>query len=115
MPKEGYTAVTISEDVMKQAQDFILKVNKEAGYKKIRNVSHFVEEAMINFAAGQAANENSEDVIGKVVKAVFEREDLLALVCRHFLEMDPEQGRAKLHKIFGKKEIQRFRKLLGGE
>jgi hypothetical protein len=116
MPKPGYKVVTIGEDVLKQAQDHIDKVNKEAGYKKIRNVSHLVEEAIISFAVNQVRKEaeSPEDLLARIVEVAWEREELVKKICQHFLDMPPEEGRRKLRKILGKKGIEETRKLLAG-
>jgi len=116
MPKPGYKVITINEDVFKEAQDYIDKVNKEAGYKKIRNFAQFMEEAVINLAVHEIRKEaeDPEEVLHKVVKIMLERDDLLKIVFRQFLEMPPEEGHFKLTRMLNKKEIQILKKLLEG-
>jgi hypothetical protein len=49
MPKKGYNVVTISENLYQKAKETMNEVNKKAGYRKFRSVSHFVEESLILF------------------------------------------------------------------
>lgn len=116
MPKPGFKVITINAGVFKEAQDYIDKVNREAGYKKIRNVAQFMEEAVINLAVHEIRKEaeSPEDVLHKVVQIMLERDDLLKTVFKEFLEIPPEEARLKLHRLLGKKDIQAFRKLLEG-
>lgn len=118
MPRKGsgHTAVTISEAVLERAHDCMDKVNKKAGYRKIRSDTQFVEEAMIHFAVHgiREEAEDPEEALHKVVQVMLERDDLLKIVFKQFLEMPPEEARVKLHRLLGKKDIQTFRKLLEG-
>jgi hypothetical protein len=58
MPKKGYKAVTISEAVYSEMNNYIDKVNKEAGYRKVRSVTQFVEETLIaRIRKGMASKE----------------------------------------------------------
>jgi hypothetical protein len=115
MPKEGYSNATISTDVMEKAKAYIEKVNEKAGYKKIRNVSHLIEEAVISFTIDQISRESqtSDEMLAKVVGIVLARDNLLGLLCKGLLEMPREEARAKLHKLLEKKDVEAFRKLLG--
>ena len=92
------------------------KVNREAGYKKIRSDTQFIEEAVINLVVHEARKEaeSPEEMLHKVVQIMLERDDLLKMVFKEFLEMPPEEAGLKLHRLLGKKDIQAFRKLLEG-
>jgi hypothetical protein len=116
MPKPGFKVITINEGVFKEAQDYIDKVNREAGYKKIRNVAQFMEEAVINLTVHEIRKEaeSPEDALHKVVKIMLERDDLLKTVFKQFLEMAPEEAHFKLTRMLNKKEIQSLKKLLEG-
>lgn len=106
--------MTIDQQVMKEAQDFIDKTNREAGYKKIRNVSHLVEEAIVSFALRQVNEGSPEELLYKVMKIAFEKDDLLKAIFKELLRMPQEEARAKLHRLLGKNEAQAFVKLLEG-
>ena len=47
MPKQGYTTITINEELHNRMKLLIEKLNERAGYKKFRSVSHFVEESIM--------------------------------------------------------------------
>lgn len=49
MPKEGYKTVTVDAKIYAKVEDEIKKANQKAGFRKYRNVSHFVEEAIMNY------------------------------------------------------------------
>jgi len=49
MPRKGYQAVTISEEVYKLVKDFIKKENEREGFRKWRSVSQFVETALMDY------------------------------------------------------------------
>ena len=49
MPKAGYKSITIDEAVYGKIETEMRKANQKAGYRKYRSVSHFVEEAIVNF------------------------------------------------------------------
>jgi len=98
---------------MKQAQEYIDKVNEKAGYKKIRSVSQFVEEAIITFAAGQLEKAELPDVVlERIVKLAFERDELAGMVLRSLVALPRDEARAKLRKVLSKKELEGLRKLL---
>lgn len=47
MPRPGYTTITISQDFYNRIMRLIEKFNEEAGYRRYRSVSHFVEESIM--------------------------------------------------------------------
>jgi hypothetical protein len=49
MPKEGFSTITISSEMYAKIEADMNKANKKAGYRKYRSVTHFVEEAVINY------------------------------------------------------------------
>ena len=49
LPRKGYTAVTVDERIYKRVKEFINKINEREERKVYRSVSHFVEEALIEF------------------------------------------------------------------
>jgi hypothetical protein len=49
MPKEGFKTVTIDSKIYDKIESEIGKANQKAGFRKYRSVSHFVEEAIINY------------------------------------------------------------------
>jgi hypothetical protein len=51
MPKEGFKTVTIEDKIYAKIEAEMKKANQKAGYRKYRSVSHFVEEAIINYEA----------------------------------------------------------------
>ena len=53
MPRPGYTTITISQDFLNKITRLIDKLNEEAGYRRYRSVSHFVEETIVQFHARQ--------------------------------------------------------------
>jgi hypothetical protein len=116
MPRKGsgHTVVTISEGILKQGHDYMDKVNREAGYKKIRSDTQFIEEAVINLVVHEARKEadSPEEMLHKVVQIMLERDDLLKIVFKQFLEMPPEEAHFKLTRMLNKKEIQTLKKLL---
>jgi hypothetical protein len=118
MPRKGsgHTAVTISEGILKQAHDYMDKVNREAGYKKIRSDTQLMEEAVINLVVHEIKKEaeDPEELLHKVVQVMLERDDLLKIVFKQFLEMAPEEAHFKLTRMLNKKEIQSLKKLLEG-
>lgn len=53
MPRPGYTTITISQDFLNRITRLIEKLNEEAGYRRYRSVSHFVEEAIMKSHMGE--------------------------------------------------------------
>ena len=49
MTKKGWKTVLVSEDVYLKAKEFIEKVNREAGYRKIRSMAHLFDMAMLEY------------------------------------------------------------------
>jgi len=114
MPQPGYAVVTITDDVMKQAQGYIDRINKEAGYKKIRNMTHLVEEAIVELMLEKFKQEaeSPEEFLHKVMKIAFERDDLLRLIFKGFLELPKEDANLKLNKILKKSELKTLSQIL---
>lgn len=51
MPKEGYRTITVETKIYEKIETEMRKANQKAGFRKYRSVSHFVEEAIINYKA----------------------------------------------------------------
>jgi hypothetical protein len=49
MPKEGYKSITVEDKIYTMIESEMRKANQKAGYRKYRSVSHFVEEAIVNY------------------------------------------------------------------
>ena len=54
MPKEGYTSITVSDKMYERIQKVVAYLNEQAGFKKFRSVSHFVEVAIMEYAKDTA-------------------------------------------------------------
>lgn len=52
MPRVGYTSITVSKDVYNVIQRLMDRENEEAGFKKYRSISHYVEEKIMAEAKG---------------------------------------------------------------
>jgi hypothetical protein len=114
MPQKGYAVVTIHEDVLTRAKDYIARVNKEAGYMKIRNESHLVEEAIVELMLEKFKQEaeSPEEFLHKVMKIAFERDDLLRLIFKGLLELPKEDANLKLNRILKKTELKSLGQIL---
>ena len=49
MPRPGYTTITIGQDFHNKMSRLIEKLNEDAGYRKYRSVSHFVEDTIMKY------------------------------------------------------------------
>ena len=59
MPREGYTSITIEEELSKRVREFVDQYNERVGYRRYRSVSHFIEEAVV-----QLLKELEEEKVG---------------------------------------------------
>ena len=46
LPREGYTSITIDEELSRKVKEFVGQYNAKIGYRRYRSVSHFIEEAI---------------------------------------------------------------------
>ena len=61
LPKEGYTSITVSDNLYSKIGEFIDRYNGKVGFRRFRSISQLVEEAV-----GIYLNQKSEPEKGKV-------------------------------------------------
>jgi len=113
VPKPGYKAVTIAEEVYDQIIRSMEKFNTEAGVKRYRNISHFVEEAIVSFAVGtiKSGSESPEDIMKKVIEVMMNREDLLKSVFQKMIELPPEEASRIIQNMMTPEEIAHMKEI----
>jgi hypothetical protein len=49
LPRSGYTTITLNIEMYNKVKELLDKINEQAGYKKFRSVSHFVEHCIAQY------------------------------------------------------------------
>ena len=107
------STIASAEEVYNQAKEEIDKINKEAGFKKFRNISHFIEQAVVNYVVDVIKNqsESPEAIIEKVVEVMWNRPAMLRGVFNKLLEMPEEDAVGLMGSLFSAEELKHLKKM----
>lgn len=113
VPRPGYKAITIGEDVYNQVIENMRKENELAGFKKFRNVSHFIEQSVVNFVVGVIKNksESPDRIIEKVVEVMWDRPSLIRGVFDKLLAMSEDEASALLSGLFSPEDLDHMKRI----
>lgn len=74
MPKKGFKAVTISEDVYRLAEEIVKKYKRRLDEKRIRSITQLIEDAVIYYTKDVLKEENIIKKLEKQAKTEWEVE-----------------------------------------
>lgn len=101
--KEGYTGITISENVYQKIKEAMQDINEKSGFRRFRSVAHFVEESTIGFVYNfrKKKAEDLQELINTLVYLVGDNKEVFQMVLKKISESDPEQLVEEIRKYVG--------------
>ena len=111
MPAKGYKVITITEQVYAKITENMVEMNRKAGYKKFRSVSHFVEEATMGFLVNvvQKGATDPETLVKNLVEIMWDRYDILGTIMNRLISLPPEEALHRLERILGSEGLDKLK------
>lgn len=111
MPAKGYKVITITEQVYDEITKNMIEMNREAGYKKFRSVSHFVEEATMGFLVNvvRKGATDPETLMKNLVEVIWDRYDILKIIMKRLVNLPPEEALHRLERMLGSEGLDKLK------
>jgi len=113
MPAEGYTAVTITQEVYDEIKKNMEEMNRKVGYRKFRSKSQFVEEAVMGYVVNviQKGATDPETLVKNLVEVLWDRYDILRSIMKRLVSLPQEEAIYRMRRMLGPEDIQTLKEI----